>query len=149
MRPRSSRGTKPRFLSSRLPLPIELVLEPLPTGTTNKSGSSHPKNCAARNTVAWCPSMRAGWRLLIGNARFCSTSSRTIRMHSSKLPGTRITLAPCISGCISCTGETSSRGNTTTHEIPAGAAYAAAMAEVSPVEAQINALTPDCLETLT
>jgi hypothetical protein len=63
-------------------------------------------------------------------------------MPSSKLPRIWITREPCIIACDSLPSAIFPSGISTKHLIPARAAYAAAEADVFPVEAQMIALAP-------
>src|SRR5881392_1889408 len=68
-----------------------------------------------------------------------SPISRTIRSASSKLPSIATIFAPQAKACSNLPLAIFPAGKTTTHEIPARDAYAAAEAEVFPVEAQMIA----------
>ena len=63
-------------------------------------------------------------------------------MPSSKLPRIWITTEPCIIACESLPSAILPSGISTKHAMPARAAYAAAAAEVLPVEAQMIAIAP-------
>ena len=69
-------------------------------------------------------------------------SSRTILRASSKLPRTCRTRAPCTSAWANLPSAMCPSGMSTAHVSPARAAYAAADAEVFPVDAQTTALAP-------
>src|SRR3954470_14855322 len=66
-------------------------------------------------------------------------------MHPSKSVSSARTRAPLASGWTSCAAVTLPRGRITTAGSPAAAAYAASDAEVSPVDAQATARTPEPL----
>ena len=70
-------------------------------------------------------------------------SSRTISSAWSKLPRRAITRAPCISAWASLPIAIFPSGTITAPRRPARAAYAAALAAVFPVEAQMIASAPD------
>ncbi len=74
-----------------------------------------------------------GWRSTI-----CFTSASAW----SKLPRSEITRAPCITACASLPRAILPSGTITAPRIPARAAYAAALAAVFPVEAQMIASAP-------
>jgi hypothetical protein len=71
-----------------------------------------------------------------------SPISRTSRSASSKFPSMATTFAPYMNACTSLPIAIFPAGSSTMHEMPARAAYAAAAAEVLPVEAQITAFEP-------
>ena len=70
-------------------------------------------------------------------------SSRTTARASSKLPSTGTTVAPWATAWASFPLAIFPAGRTTMHATPARAAYAAAAADVLPVEAQAIARAPD------
>ena len=71
-----------------------------------------------------------------------SVSSRTSASARSKLPFRAITRAPCTSVWAILPCAILPSGTITAHVMPARAAYAAALAAVLPVEAQITAFAP-------
>ena len=76
---------------------------------------------------------------------YLSVISRTKLKASSKFPLTAITLAPCIRACANFPRAIAPFGISTIHLIPDLAAYAAADAEVFPVEAHIIAFEPSSI----
>ena len=126
------------------------MLPALPTGIARTSGA-RPRSSQTSNAAVRCPAMRCGLTELtsVTGLSSCSASARTMASAWSKLPSIATTRAPATSACSSLPSAIWPRGSTTTASIPAAAAYAAADAEVLPVEAQMMAVAPSstALET--
>ena len=86
--------------------------------------------------------MRTGLMLLTTSMPGRSPSSRTISSAVSNVPRTGTTRAPWINACASLPSAICPSGITTAHSSPARPAYAAADADVLPVDAQITTLAP-------
>jgi hypothetical protein len=71
-----------------------------------------------------------------------SASSRATRRQSSKEPSSCNSRAPCTSACANFPNAIFPLGTSTAQVSPARAAYAAALALVLPVDAQITACEP-------
>ena len=104
-------------------------------------GASPSASTISNDAVFW-PSMRNGLTELTTSMPGRSPSSRTMRSASSKLPRIGNTRAPWINACASFPSATWPSGINTAHTTPARAAYAAADADVLPVDAQITSLAP-------
>ncbi len=113
----------------------------LPTGMQCTVGAS-PSAATISNAAVFWPSMRTGLTELTTSTPGCSPSSRTMSSASSNVPVTGTTRAPWISACASLPSAIWPAGSTTAHSRPARAAYAAADADVLPVDAQITTLAP-------
>src|SRR5437868_6114954 len=113
----------------------------LPSGRRWRSGAS-PCSVTISKAAVFCPAIRSGLiEFTIAKLSRCP-SSRTIRSASSKLPAIATTLAPYAKAWTNLPLAIFPAGRTTTQRIPARAAYAAADADVFPVEAQLNATAP-------
>src|SRR6476469_3011161 len=117
------------------------MLPALPTGRQCTSGAS-PSASMISNDAVFCPSMRNGLIELTTDTPSMSPSARTTSSAWSKLPRICTTCAPWISACASLPSAIFPSGITTAHVMPARAAYAAALADVLPVDAQTTTLAP-------
>ena len=113
----------------------------LPTGRQCAVGAS-PRMSTTSNAAVFCPSMRNSFTEFTTSTPGRVPSSRTIVSASSKLPWIGTSCAPWMSACASLPNAMCPAGSTTPHSRPARAAYAAADADVFPVEAQIASLAP-------
>src|SRR5215212_8992337 len=113
------------------------MLPALPTGM--HSASISPISSAISNDAVFCPSRRNGLTELTSAIGWRWASSRTSASAWSKLPRSAMTRAPCISACASLPVAILPSGTITAPVSPARAAYAAALAAVLPVEAQMIA----------
>ena len=116
------------------------MLPALPTGM--QSASSSPSSSTSSNAAVFWPSSRNGLTEFTSAIGWRSASARTSASASSKLPRSAITRAPCISACASLPVAILPSGTITAPVSPARAAYAAALAAVLPVDAQITASAP-------
>src|SRR3954447_21134106 len=114
------------------------------------SSSSSPARSSAisKDAVFW-PSSRNSLTELTSAIGCSSTSSRTRRRASSKLPRSATTRAPCISAWASLPVAILPSGTMTAPRRPARAAYAAADAAVLPVDAHRTASAPSRTAALT
>src|SRR5215470_1752297 len=117
------------------------MLPALPTGRQCTSGAS-PSAWITSNAAVFCPSSRSGLTELTTATCPLAASLRTSSRQSSKLPSTCSSLAPYTSACASFPTAILPRGTSTTQSSPARAAYAAALALVFPVDAQITVRAP-------
>src|SRR5215207_9480990 len=117
------------------------MLPALPTGTQSASRSV-PRSSTSSNAAVFCPSSRNGFTEFTSAIGWRSASSRTSASASSKLPRSATTRAPCISAWASLPVAILPSGTMTAPVRPPRAAYAAALAAVLPVEAQITASAP-------
>src|SRR5674536_130919 len=117
------------------------MLPALPTGRQCTSGAS-PRVSQISNAAVFWPSIRNGLTLLTSDTGYLLASSRASSRQSSKLPSTCNSRAPCTSACASLPMAILPLGTRTAHTRPLRAAYAAALAEVLPVEAQMTARLP-------
>src|SRR5262252_7115436 len=117
------------------------MLPVLPTGRQCTSGAS-PSAWITSNAAVFCPSSRSGLTELTTATSPLAASLRTSSRQSSKLPSTCSSLAPYTSACASLPSAILPRGTNTTQLSPARAAYAAALALVLPVDAQITVRAP-------
>src|SRR5437016_11556 len=117
------------------------MLPALPTGMHSASRSPSRSSCSS-NAAVFCPSMRNSLTELTSTIGCVSVSWRTSSSAWSKFPASEITRAPWISVCASLPCAILPSGTITAQVMPARAAYAAALAAVLPVEAQITALAP-------
>jgi hypothetical protein len=126
------------------------MLPALPTGMQWTSGAPPRASVISKATV-FCPWMRSGLTELTSATGCRSASSRTSTRQSSKEPSTASTLAPWTSAWASLPSAIRPSGITTAHGMAARAAYAAAEAEVLPVEAHSTARAPSsrALDTAT
>ena len=117
------------------------MLPPLPTGSETHSGV--PPSCSSTsNAAVFWPSRRCGLTEFRSASGRRSTSSRTSRSASSKSPCTATTRAPQIWAWASFPRAIAPSGRTTARRIPARPQYAAADADVLPVDAQTAAVAP-------
>ena len=86
--------------------------------------------------------MRCGLTLLTSAIPVRSAISRTRTRAESKFPCSTTMRAPCATACASLPSATLPSGTMTLQAIPAAAQYAAALAEVFPVEAQTAFFAP-------
>jgi hypothetical protein len=112
------------------------------------SGAS-PSWSQTSNAPVFCPSIRKSFTELTSAIGCRSASWRTSASASSKFPRSAITRAPCISAWASLPVAIFPSGTITAPRRPARAAYAAALAAVLPVEAQITASAPSSIAALT
>ena len=113
----------------------------LPTGMASAAGASPSSSQVSKAAVFW-PSIRYGLTELTSSTGCFSASSRTISRAWSKFPSRAITLAPCMRACASLPIAIFPSGTITAPRRPARAAYAAQLAAVLPVEAQMIASAP-------
>ena len=92
--------------------------------------------------------MRAGLTLLTSVTGWVKARSRASVRQSSKLPSTSRSRAPCTSAWASLPNAILPVGTSTAHVSPPRAAYAAALALVFPVLAQMTARLPSCMAQL-
>jgi hypothetical protein len=124
------------------------MLPALPTGMHSTSSSPWRSSSISNAAVFW-PSMRNSLIELTSTIGCASVSSRTSSSAWSKLPASDITRAPCISVWAIFPWAILPSGTITAQRMPAREAYAAALAAVLPVEAQITALAPSRTAALT
>src|SRR6478735_7676513 len=117
------------------------MLPALPTGRTWMSGASPSRSTISKDAVFW-PSMRNGLTELTSATGYWSDRSRARVRQSSKLPWTWSSRAPWASACDILPSAILPSGTSTAQTMPARTAYAAADAEVLPVEAQMTAFAP-------
>ena len=117
------------------------MLPALPTGMHSASRPPSSASWISNAAVFW-PSIRNSLTELTSTIGLVAVSSRTSVSAWSKLPASEITRAPCTSVCAILPCAILPSGTITAQVIPARAAYAAALAAVLPVEAQITALAP-------
>ena len=112
------------------------MLPALPTGMASTSGARPRSSQISKAAVFW-PSRRNGFTELTSVTGWssCSASARTIASAWSKLPSMATTRAPAIRAWSSLPAAIWPFGSTTMTSSPAAAPYAAAEAEVLPVEA--------------
>ncbi len=126
---------------SRYPRQYAVMLPALPTGMQCTSGAS-PSTSTISNDAVFCPSIRCGLIEFTTVTSPKRSSSRTMSSASSKLPVIGTTFAPWMSACASLPSAIWPCGMTTPHVSPARAAYAAADADVFPVDAHTTTFTP-------
>ena len=112
----------------------------MPTGIA--SASIEPISSAISIEAVFWPSSRNGLTEFTSAIGWRCTSSRTSVSASSKLPRSATTRAPCISAWASLPVAILPSGTITAPFSPPRAAYAAALAAVLPVDAQITASAP-------
>ena len=117
------------------------MLPALPTGMQSASQSPSSASWISKAAVFW-PSMRNSLTELTSTIGCVAVSSRTSASAWSKLPASEITRAPCTSVCAILPCAILPSGTITAQVMPARAAYAAALAAVLPVDAQITAFAP-------
>ena len=117
------------------------MLPALPTGSAWMSGA-RPIWSQISNAAVFCPSMRAGFTELTSAIGYCSAARRASSRQVSKLPSSCRIRAPCTVAWASLPSAILPWGTRTAQVIPARVAYAAADAEVLPVDAQITAFAP-------
>ncbi len=117
------------------------MLPALPTGMYSASSPPSSPSWISNAAVFW-PSMRNSLTEFTSTIGCVSVSSRTSVSAWSKLPFSEITRAPCMSVWAILPWAILPSGTITAHVMPARAAYAAALAAVLPVDAQITALAP-------
>jgi hypothetical protein len=139
------RGDDPASLK---PFQYAVMLPALPTGMHNASRSP-PSSSTSSKAAVFCPSSRNGLTLLTSAIGWLAHNSRTSASAWSKLPRSAITRAPCISAWASLPVAILPSGTITAPRRPARAAYAAALAAVLPVDAQITAWAPSRTAALT
>ena len=122
------------------------MLPALPTGRTWMSGASPSASTTSNAAVFW-PSIRAGLTELTSSTGYASASLRATVRQSSKLPSTWMSVAPWATAWLSFPIAILPSGTRTAHVIPAFVAYAAALALVLPVLAQMTARAPWALAT--
>src|SRR4051794_10200851 len=86
--------------------------------------------------------MRSGLTELTSSTGYDSASLRAAIRQSSKLPSTCSSVAPCATAWLSLPIAILPSGTSTAQTMPARVAYAAAEADVLPVDAQTTALAP-------
>src|SRR4051812_3020260 len=118
------------------------MLPALPTGRQCTSGA-RPSASQTSNAADFCPSSRTGLTELTRATGGSGAVLRASSGESSKLPSTWRIRAPCMTAWASLPSAILPRGTRTAQVSPARAAYAAADADVLPVDAQITALAPD------
>ena len=106
------------------------------------TSGARPSASTISNAAVFWPSMRYGFTEFTTVIGAFSPSSRTISSASSKLPSTCSTRAPWISAWASLPSAMYPSGMSTAHVRPARDAYAAALADVLPVDAQTTAFAP-------
>src|SRR5215475_10422487 len=124
------------------------MLPAFPTGRQCTSGASPRASTISKAAVFW-PCSRSGFTELTSSTGYSLASLRASSRQSSKLPSTCSSFAPCTSACASFPSAILPRGTRTAHVRPARAAYAAALALVLPVEAQMTAVAPRAAAMLT
>ena len=126
------------------PFHQEVTFPALPTGMASAAGACPSSSQVSKAAVFW-PSMRQGLTELTSSTGCFLAISRTISRAWSKFPSSAITRAPCISAWASLPIAIFPSGTITAPRIPARAAYAAQLAAVLPVEAQMIASAPEPL----
>ena len=125
------------------------MLPALPTGRECTSGAV-PSASTISNAAVFCPSMRYGLTELtsemVGKS---AVSLRASSRQSSKLPSIWMIFAPCMTACASLPIAILPCGISTAQVIPARAAYAAADADVLPVDAHSTACWPRATASVT
>src|ERR1700722_4886036 len=117
------------------------MLPAVPTGMQSASSPPSRPSWISKAAVFW-PSMRYSLTELTSTIGCASVSSRTSVSAWSKFPFSEITRAPCTSVWAILPCAILPSGTITAQVMPARAAYAAALAAVLPVEAQITAFAP-------
>ena len=117
------------------------MLPALPTGMHSASRLPSSASWISNAAVFW-PSIRNSLTELTSTIGCAPVSSRTSSSARSKLPFSSITRAPCTSVWAILPCAILPSGTITAQRSPARPAYAAALAAVLPVEAQITALAP-------
>ena len=117
------------------------MLPALPTGIASASGAAPSSSQTSKAAVFW-PSIRYGLIEFTSSTGWRSTISLTSSSAWSKLPRNEITRAPCMTAWASLPRAILPSGTITAPRRPARAAYAAVLAAVLPVEAQITASAP-------
>src|SRR5215472_17108720 len=120
----------------------------LPTGRQCTSGASPSASTISNAAVFW-PSRRSGFTELTRATGWSTASLRASSRQSSKLPSTWSSFAPWTRAWASLPRAILPRGTSTAQVSPALAAYAAALALVFPVEAQMTAFAPRAAAMLT
>ena len=105
------------------------------------SGAKPSASITSKEAV-FCPSIRNGLTELTRETGYFSESSRAKLRQSSKFPSTWRSFEPWAIACASLPIAIFPCGTSTTGVIPALVAYAAALALVFPVEAQMTAFAP-------
>src|SRR3954468_3118887 len=126
---------------SMYPFQYAVMLPALPTGRQCTSGAS-PSTSQISNAAVFCPSIRYALTELTSDTGNVSARPRARVRQSSKLPSTCSSRAPCTSACASLPIAIFPVGTRTAHTMPARTAYAAALALVLPVDAQMTACDP-------
>jgi hypothetical protein len=137
---RGRRPALPASRSSQYPRQYAVMLPALPTGMQCTEGAS-PSAATISNAAVFWPSIRTGLTELTTSTPGCSPSARTMS-SASNVPSTGTTFAPWIRAWASLPRAICPAGSTTAQIRPARAAYAAADADVLPVEAQITTFLP-------
>ncbi len=101
-----------------------------------------PSTSTTSNAPVFCPSIRSALIELTMVIGMCCVNSRAKLSAWSKLPRICKTWAPYTIACASFPREIFPSGTKTTQSMPALAAYAAAAAEVFPVDPQITVFAP-------
>ena len=117
------------------------MLPALPTGRQWTSGAL-PSASTISNDAVFCPSMRNGLIEFTTDTPSRSPSARTTSSAWSKFPRICTTCAPWINACASLPSAILPSGITTPQVMPARAAYAAALADVFPVDAHTTTFAP-------
>src|SRR3954452_6473261 len=117
------------------------MLPALPTGRQCTSGALPSASMISNDAVFW-PSMRNGLMEFTTDTPSRSPSARTTSSAWSKFPRICTTCAPWINACASLPSAILPSGITTPQVMPARAAYAAALADVFPVDAQTTTFAP-------
>src|SRR5215472_11856570 len=124
------------------------MLPAFPTGRQCTSGASPRASTISKAAVFW-PSSRSGFTELTRATGYSLASLRTSSRQSSKLPSTCSSCAPCASAWASLPSAILPFGTRTAQRRPARAAYAAALADVLPVDAQITVRAPRAAASVT
>ena len=101
-----------------------------------------PRVSTTSNAAVFCPCRRYGFTEFTRATGWDWASARTMRRQSSKLPSTASSVAPCTIACTSLPAAILPAGRMTAQPRPARTAYAAAEAEVLPVEAHTTIWVP-------
>ena len=117
------------------------MLPALPTGRQWTSGALPSASTISKDAV-FCPSIRNGLIEFTTDTPSRSPSARTTSSAWSKFPRICTTCAPWINACASLPSAILPSGITTPQVMPARAAYAAALADVFPVDAQTTTFAP-------